>query len=186
MALFGIFGNKDKKNNEKVKVDNDYLSAKELYDQNKYSEAFKIVLECAKKGHPEAQNLCGDMYRVGNGVEKDLLEGVYWYEKAAEQGCIAAQYSLGLLIYRGFSPIEKNQEVGLNWLCKAANQGHEKAIKFLRKKSEDIFFIGYDYYQKEDYANALQWFLVSAEYELPNAFAICAIMHMKGQGVEKN
>ncbi len=51
----------------------------------------------AEKGDAKAQTLLGDiMYGNGEGVDKDYVEAVKWYRKAADQGHAGAQVNLGL------------------------------------------------------------------------------------------
>jgi TPR repeat protein len=38
------------------------------------------------------------LYQLGIGVEKDLDQAIFWYEKAAEQGSVAAQNNLKQLL----------------------------------------------------------------------------------------
>jgi TPR repeat protein len=49
----------------------------------------------AEQGDADAQFLLGLRYYQGNGVAKDFVEAVKWYRKAAEQGHLFAQMSLG-------------------------------------------------------------------------------------------
>ncbi len=42
--------------------------------------------KAAEQGDAVAQLNLGNGYYFGNGVEKDLKQAVYWYQKAADQG----------------------------------------------------------------------------------------------------
>ena len=50
----------------------------------------------AKEGNVYAQTKLGNLYRKGEGVSKDLVKAVAWYQKAADQGNADSQYNLGL------------------------------------------------------------------------------------------
>lgn len=71
------------------------------------------------------------------GVKKDGLsryvEAIQFYEKAAELGHPEAQYRLGR-IYEGGYRVAKDMMNAEIWYQKAAVQGHEKAIEWLRQK----------------------------------------------------
>ena len=47
-------------------------------------------------------------------MEQNYVEALAWYRKAADQGCAAAQYKLGVMYEEGLE-VEQNQ---------AADQGH--------------------------------------------------------------
>ena len=51
-----------------------------------YSEAFKWFLKASQKGNESAQIMLGNMYALGEGVTKNIDEGLYWVKKAAETG----------------------------------------------------------------------------------------------------
>jgi TPR repeat protein len=56
------------------------------------------VLQLAKQGHPEAQNKIGDIYYYGDDeTEQDFDQALMWYEKAAKQDNVDAEYALGLM-----------------------------------------------------------------------------------------
>ncbi len=59
---------------------------------------YKETVERAKQGDLEAQFDLGEVMRI---VEKDVPEACRWYEKAAEQGHLQAQFLLGLLLGEG-------------------------------------------------------------------------------------
>ena len=64
------------------------------YDNNDYIKAFKIYEELASNGNANAQYALGMMHQKGDGVKKKKKNAVYWYEKAAIQGILEAQYML--------------------------------------------------------------------------------------------
>lgn len=54
-----------------------------------------IIIENAQNGDPESQYLLGLAYDEGKQIQRNLLEAVSWYNKAAEQGHALAQKALG-------------------------------------------------------------------------------------------
>lgn len=54
-----------------------------------WEDSFQGDLEGALHGDAEAQNRLGHRYRYGQGVEPDMEQAVYWFQKSAQQGCEA-------------------------------------------------------------------------------------------------
>lgn len=122
-----------------------------------YKEAsFELVSEHAHLGFPEAENRLGVMYNYGEGVQRDDVEAVKWYRKAAEQGNMFAQFSLSHQYEYGFS-VEKDETKAFNWLRKSAQQGYGKAQNFLAMAYE--FGTGVEV----DGKSAVYWYQKSAE-----------------------
>ncbi|MDD5274073.1 MAG: tetratricopeptide repeat protein, partial [Methylovulum sp.] len=91
-------------------------------------------VEAAGQGDAEAQYNLGMMYAGGNGVAKDDVKAVEWYEKAANHGLAKAQYILGVMYAKG-EGVRKNETQAVNWYTKAAKQGvvdAQNALKVLR------------------------------------------------------
>ena len=65
-------------------------------------------------------------YRRGHGVAKDDAAAMHWYRRAAEQGHIAAQYFLGLMLGR---TAPQDRVASYMWLALAAAQGDADAAK---------------------------------------------------------
>ena len=61
------------------------------------TEATYWITTAAEQGHPTAQATLADLYRVGEGVDKDLEQAATWYARAAEQGNAAAHCGLARL-----------------------------------------------------------------------------------------
>ena len=85
----------------------------------------------AVHGDAEAQFCLSKCYMGGNGVTRDIEEGMKWLRKAAEQGFAEAQYSLGCYYLDGEGGLEKNPEEAVRWWQKAAAQGHQDSKKML-------------------------------------------------------
>src|SRR3954465_2647246 len=51
----------------------------------------------AKSGNADAEFRVGVQYELGARVKKDAAQAAEWYRKAAEQGEVRAQHSLGVL-----------------------------------------------------------------------------------------
>lgn len=76
---------------------------------------------------------------LGQGVDKDIVQGARWMLKSALQENAPAQYNLARM-YQWGKGVEKNQEEAMKWYRRAAAQGHEKAMLALARleKNETI------------------------------------------------
>ena len=95
----------------------------EAWQQSDYSGAVAIWRPLAEKGDSDAQFNLGQAYRLGRGVPTNLSAAKTWFERAASQGHVDAQTTLGLLLFQN-----GDQAQGLNWLKKAAEQGEPRAL----------------------------------------------------------
>ncbi|MFM8332821.1 MAG: tetratricopeptide repeat protein, partial [Candidatus Methylumidiphilus sp.] len=68
-----------------------------LYRAGQYEQAAKLYRQAAEQGDTAAQTALGTMCLNGQGVAKDVEQGVAWYVKAARLGNAAAQNDLGML-----------------------------------------------------------------------------------------
>ena len=66
------------------------------------------------------------MYETGAGAVENKAKAVKWYRRAAEQGNVDAQYSLGDMYARGDGVPEDDAEA-VKWLRLAAEQDHADA-----------------------------------------------------------
>ena len=97
-----------------------------------FSRAVRILEPLAAAGDAEAQYLLAGLYRVGNGVPKDLTLALRWAERAAHQGHVRAMYLVGNMNARGLGTKE-DLAVARAWLEKAEAAGHSGAKRKLRE-----------------------------------------------------
>jgi TPR repeat protein len=71
------------------------------------------------------------MYEHGLGVEQSYERAFEYYEQAADLGLATAQYSLGVMYYKG-DGVERDIAKAREWWTKAAAQGEKNAIKNLK------------------------------------------------------
>ncbi len=67
------------------------------------------------------------MYGTGNGVPTDFVKSAEWLRKAAKQGHVDAQATIGKLLLQGPSGVPKDYEEATNWLRRAADAGDTQA-----------------------------------------------------------
>ena len=88
-----------------------------------YAAAVTIWRPLAEKGDSDAAFNLGQAYRLGRGVQTNLGAAQTWFERAARNGHLDAQTTLGLLLFQN-----GNQTGGLRWLKQAADQGEPRAM----------------------------------------------------------
>jgi hypothetical protein len=88
-----------------------------------YAGAVAIWRPLAEAGDADAQFNIGQAYRLGKGVPLNLGAAQTWFERAAASGHLDAQTTLGLLLFQN-----GNQQEGIKWLKKAAEQGEPRAL----------------------------------------------------------
>jgi TPR repeat protein len=163
------------------------------------------LIKIAEKGDAEAQYQLGMRYYNGTeagfvayskdggyAVAPNYAEAVKWFEKAAKQGHIAAQYEFGAcyLHYRG---VKRDVDKAIEWLTKSAEKGYSSAQIELAEHYE-TFGIFHEYGTYEVDANqerrvkakAFEWYKKAAEqndvrgqYGLGNCYVL-------GKGVDKD
>lgn len=94
-------------------------------------KAFEIVHKEAQNGDSTAQLIMGSAYTLGSCMPgKDHWIGAQWFEKAAAQGNVHAQGTLGLLHELG-QGLEHNPQKAIHWLEMAIEGGNEEAKQHL-------------------------------------------------------
>jgi TPR repeat protein len=88
-----------------------------------YSAAVGIWRPLAEGGDADAQFNLGQAYRLGRGVPLDLSAAKVWFERAARNGHVDAETTLGLLTFQNGDRVQ-----GLKWLKAAADQGEPRAL----------------------------------------------------------
>lgn len=78
-----------------VQVGEKYAAAQD------YKQAAGWYRKAAEQGNPAAEIHLADLYRNGQGVERDKDQAANWYRKAAEQGDPGAQGTLAMLYVVG-------------------------------------------------------------------------------------
>lgn len=106
---------------QKAEINNNF---KEQHSE--YNEALKLFERAATSGYVNAQYRLGQLYRKGQGVDKDLNKAIDLFEKAALQGFIQAQTQLGLMYWYG-KEIPKDGKKALKWTQMAVDKGDANA-----------------------------------------------------------
>ena len=129
-------------------------------------------------GNAEAQNTLGQLYEKGNVVDLDIAEALHWYKKAAEQGNVNAQISLGYMYQNGIG--ETNHEEAFKIFLKLATNGNLYAQKTLGH----MYMIGQG--TQRDYNQSIIWFTKAEERGDGYSCGAIGWMYYHGNGVAKD
>jgi TPR repeat protein len=119
-----------------------------------HKEALRWLRAAAEQGHPAATYYLGFMHDSGLGLPENRSEARRLYLRAGELGSAEAQSLLSNLAW-----IEGDQQQSLNWLRKAAAQGHLNSLYGLATIHEE----GLAGLINPDSNMALQWYRAAAE-----------------------
>lgn len=89
-----------------------------------YHHVYQQLLSKAQLGDSVAQFDIAQMYQQGLGVDKSVVQALKYYQLAAAQKDLPAEYQLGVLYLQGDEGLEPNYTVGMEWLTDAAFKGN--------------------------------------------------------------
>jgi TPR repeat protein len=119
----------------------------------------KQYQKAAENGDSDAMIVLAKIYKRGEGVMKDSDRALFWYQKAAEAGNVAAIYHIArrydLLVSLGNS--SEDVIKAIKWYTKAAEAGRCDAMNRLGW----MYLIGKGV--GKDCKKAIEWFLKAAE-----------------------
>jgi cell division protein FtsN len=95
----------------------------EAWQHSDYEAAVKIWRPLAEQGDPDAQFNLAQAYRLGRGVPTNLAAAQIWLERAAVQGHVDAQTTLGLLLFQS-----GDRAGAVKWLKAAAEKDDARAL----------------------------------------------------------
>ena len=136
----------------------------------------KSLVAKAKDGDAISQYRLGLEYLLGRVLLKNHKEAEKWLLKAAKQGHIESQDTLGGMYRIDLLDYEK----AVKWYLKASEQGHAKAQYELGM----MYYVGKGV--RESNKEAFRWVHRSAVQGEIQAQSILGIMYFEGQGIPKN
>ena len=95
----------------------------ELFQDGRASEAVALWQPLAERGHPGAQLNLAQAYRLGRGVERNLVRARELAQNSAEQGHAMGQLLFGLLLYTAEDGQAADRSAAVKWWHAAAVQG---------------------------------------------------------------
>ncbi|KAG0205516.1 hypothetical protein BGX33_007875, partial [Mortierella sp. NVP41] len=125
-------------------------------------------LQASKNGNASAQDIVGDLYRLGqHGIPLDHFKAKEWYLKATDQGLPSAQNKIGDLYRLGHGAAAQEDAVGQYNIAQL-----------------------YDYSlgvpQDFDCTKALEWYHKAADQDLAHTQFMIGNMYENGRGVPKD
>ena len=103
-------------------VQADVKTGVDAWQQGDYAKAIAEWRPLAEAGDPDAQFNLGQAYKLGRGVQSDMAMANNWYRKAAQQGHLRAEDSLGLLMFQ-----QGDRAGAMPYLERAASRGEPRA-----------------------------------------------------------
>jgi uncharacterized protein len=140
-----------------------------------FTQAMAWSVKAANHGDPSGQELVGNLYATGRGVERDDAQAMAWYRKAADQGRAAAQSGIGYLYERAQDYVQ-----AMAWYRKAADQG------FAMAQNNIGFFYDTGKGVAQDSAQAMVWFRKAAAQGDAGAQSNIGDLYAHGRGVEQD
>ncbi|WP_437745034.1 tetratricopeptide repeat protein [Sorangium sp. So ce1504] len=110
----------------------------------------------------------------------EVLAGMDSLARAAEQGDVEAQVSLGRIYLKGLPSVPRDAARARAWLLRAAPSQHPSAAYFLGVMSQNGDGV------KADPAEAARWFEIAARGGSPDAMFLLANAYRAGAGVPRN
>jgi len=161
------------------KVDN--ASLQEFGDENT-PMCIRQLIKDAHSGDEEAQFSLGYCYDVGQRIEINTNEAIFWYTLAANKGHLIAQNNLGVLYSTGhMGRVTKDPAEALHWYKLAAKQGNCNAqfhCGLAHMNGEGL--------EERDDAMAFYWFKKAAKQGHVLSMSNVGAMYMGGRGVDQN
>jgi len=138
------------------------------YRRGDYQAAIREWMPLAAQGDTTALYNLGQLYRLGQGVDKDLARAEQYYLRAAERGHVLAQGNLGTLYY--FKKPKPDVAAALKWWRRAARAGNARAQYMLAH----VYFNG-DVVAR-DYVRANAWMILAVKAGLADALKAQKLM----------
>ena len=114
-----------------------FEQAVEAFEAGDYQTAAHQFGLLAADGHASAQFNLGNMYRQGQGVDRDPGLAARWFRAAAVRGHAGAQNALGALYAMG-QGVEQSDLEAYAWFSIAAAQGNPVAQKNVERANSLI------------------------------------------------
>lgn len=170
--------------------------------------AFSWCRKAAGQGMAEAQYMLGNCYMTGEGIAANPANALRWYQAAAEQEHLQAQMAL-FASHAGELEGHLDLPLAISWLKRAVRQdfaeaqfelgkcyregfrvakNRRTANKLFRKAAEQDYALaqhalGLACLEESDDGEAVRWFRLAAQQDLPEAQTDLAKCYLNGTGV---
>ena len=140
------------------------------------TSAYDYALLSASQGNQIGQQVLGDIYYLGDGIDEEFGRAYIWWLLSANQGFVYAQAQLGELFLYGMD----NFEMAFYWTQLAAVNGDAGAQNLLG----EIYYFGEGV--DASASTAAQWWQLAAEQGNPYSQNNLAWLYEEGIGVSKD
>lgn len=158
-------------------------NAEYCVSENRYEEAFTYYLEAAQMGNAQAQCNVGYAYLVGEGIEMNYEQGVYWLEKAVAQDNIAAINNLAYCYEHGVGVLQDVWKAATLYRKAGMVLGDKNALANY-ERTKDGFHIGVMLNELQKEEKTIQFYLQQAEAGNANAQCRIGYAYLFGKDVE--
>lgn len=138
------------------------------------------LIKEAENGDANKQFELGFVYKHGKGIPVDFLKAMYWFEKAAEQGHLEAQATLGSMyddMHIYIKGKKRNSVKAKYWYEKAAEQGDVMSQYYLG----ELYFQGIGI--PKNIVSAKYWYEKAAEQGNEWAQYMLGKIYFRGQDI---
>lgn len=110
------------------------VAIKRLIVSGQHTQAIATLTKMSQANPPDfdAMTELAWLYEAGIGVERDLTQAANLFMQAAKAGIPRAQYAISVMYTTG-TGLPLNLDKGTYWLNQAAQNGHDRAIKKIKK-----------------------------------------------------
>ncbi|SUA44383.1 sel1 repeat protein [Neisseria zoodegmatis] len=147
-----------------------YLTGR--FVERDYGKARKYASSAARRNHPKALRLLGDIFRYGLGIDADGDVASRQYKRAAELGDMVAHQKL----------------LADTALTRAGEYEEAKKAALMFQKSDQDYQTAFAYHygldRQQDYMLARKYYLQAAELDHRKAQTNLGMMYYNGQGVD--
>jgi uncharacterized protein len=140
-------------------------------------KAFEWFMIAAKQNHTESEYYVGLYFQNGKGVEKDIDQAIFWFEKAAMKKDKNALYHLAMILIK---QEDKDFKLIASLLDQAAQLEHPNAqynLAVMYHKGDGL---------KMDLDKAFYWYEKASDKNIAMAQYNLGMMYFEGIVVEKN
>jgi TPR repeat protein len=114
----------------------DLAAGRVAFDKGDFVQAMAEWTSAAERGDPEAEFQLGMLHERGD-LKQDYKQADHWYEKAAEQGHIGAEYRLAWIWGVGGDDFPADPTEAYKWIILASEKGLATDLKTQLEKVLD-------------------------------------------------
>ncbi len=171
-----------------------YQSAMSAYDKGDITTALMKLMPLAEAGDKASQYSLGNIYIEQKNPLLEASQAVFWFERAANQGYLEAQLTLGEMYLNG-NILEKDPVRAAHFLLMATqNQyGVSRSAKSVQQAQKqhvideaDDYLKGIVAYEKQDYTTAIMYWLPLTRSGHADSQYMLGKMYLEQAGERRN